>query len=125
MNLTRNELRKLIYFCWKEDMNPPAKANKINRLIGEDTISAMTCQRWINNSNDGNFDVDDADHPRRPQLDIDEQIRATLQDDKYATTRTIAVNVRISQSAVCDHLKTMGKKWLRNRWVPHRLTDEN
>ena len=115
MNFTRTELRKLIYFCWKEDMNPPAIANKIKRLIGEDTISAGTCQRWVNNFNAGNFDVDDADHPGRPQLDFDEQIRASLQDDKYATTRSTAVNVGISQSAVCDHLKTMGKKWLRNR----------
>ena len=64
MNLTRNELRKLIYFCWKEDMNPPAIVNKINQLIGEDTISARTCQRWVNNFNAGNFD---ADHPGRPQ----------------------------------------------------------
>ena len=106
-------------------MNPPAIANKINRLIGENKISARTCQKGVNNFNAGNFDVDDADHHGRPQLDIDEHIRATLQYDKYATTRTIAVNVGISQSTVCDHLKTMGKKWLRNPWVAHRLTDEN
>ena len=101
MNFTRTELRKLIYFCWKEDMNPPAIANKIKRLIIEDKISARRCQRWVNNFNAGNFVVDDAYHPGRPQLDIDKQIRGTLQDDKYATTQSIAVNVGISQSAVC------------------------
>ena len=106
-------------------MNPPAVYAEINRVLGEDTTSLSTCQRWISKFSQGNYDVGDSHRSGRPSLAIDEQILEYLAVDKYATTRTIAEEIGVNAETIRDKLHKMGKKYLVNSWVPHHLTDGN
>jgi histone-lysine N-methyltransferase SETMAR len=57
-------------------------------------------------------------------MDIDEQILAHLETTKYCTTRFIATELGVSRETIREHLIAMGKRYLCNRWIPHRLTEE-
>ena len=125
MNFDKTDLRKLIYFLWKDDLNPPAIQKKINSVLGEDTISLSTCQRWVSRFNHGNFELTDAERTGRPSASLEDQIIELLECDKYETTRTMAEKLDVSHETVRSNLIKMGKKHLMNTWVPYRLTDAN
>jgi histone-lysine N-methyltransferase SETMAR len=56
-------------------------------------------------------------------MDLCQQIEEILQEDKNATTRTMALQLNVAQDTVWRHLKKMGKRYLCNTWIPHSLSD--
>lgn len=88
-------------------------------------MSLSTCQRRVTKFNDGDFDVTDAKRSGRPSLTIDEEILNFMEEDKYATTRQMAEEFGVATETIRLKLHRMGKKYLVNIWVPHRLTEVN
>ena len=41
MEFNREDIRKLIFFLWKEGCYPPEAEKRINTVLGEGTISAI------------------------------------------------------------------------------------
>ena len=72
MDFDNHDLRQLIYFLWKEGRTPPDIMKKINSALGDETISARTCQRWVAKFQAGDFDVSDSQRGGRPSLDVDD-----------------------------------------------------
>lgn len=108
-----------------EGNNPPQIADRINNVLGDGAITARTCQQWVSKFNKGIFQTDDSERGGRPSIDIDDQIVECLQQDKYATTTSISNTLECGKETVREHLLKMGKKYLCNRWLPHKLTEEN
>ena len=77
-------------------------------MLGVGAITARTCKRWIKRLKDGNFDVEDAEREGRPSLDIDDTISTCLQNDKYATTRSIV-----------DEMSDVSKESVRSESTHH------
>ena len=126
MEFSREELRKLVFFFWKDKKNAVTISNKINSVLGAGSISPSTCQRWVSKFNCGEFDVSDAQRSGRPSNPmIEEGIIDHLKRDKYATTTEMAESLNVSTESVRDHLHRLGLKYMVNTWVPHRLTDAN
>lgn len=125
MNLDRQDIRKLIYYCWKRGLSNPEIENEINETLRKDIVSKRTCERWVSKFIGGDFGIQDMPHTGRPSFDIDEAIQNALDNDKFATTRSIGIEINISHETVWRHLLDMGKKNLANRWLPHHLTNEN
>ena len=82
-------------------------------------------QQWINKFNNGDFYTGEAERTGRPLLDIDDNITECLGMNKYATTATMAEEIGVGKETVRRHLLKMNKRYLCNRWLPHRLSDEN
>ena len=40
-------------------------------------------------------------------------------------SREIGTELNVDHSTICRHLKTMGKHYLVNKWVPHKLSEAN
>ena len=99
--------------------------DEINTTLGVGTVSKRTCERWISNFRENNFNTDDQVREGRPSLDIDEKIIEFLTEDKRATTRNIAEGIDQDKTTVCRHLNAMGYRYLENCWVPHALTQQN
>ena len=125
MEFSREDKRKLIYFFYKEGCGAPFIAKRINDVLEENSITARSCQQWINKFNNGDFYTGEAERKGRPLLDIDDNITECLGMNKYATTATMAEDIGVGKETVRRHLLKMDKRYLCNRWLPHRLSDEN
>lgn len=126
MELRREDRRTVMYYCWKRGLSAASMAEEMCATLGEGTVTERTCLNWIKKFDAGNFSL--ADEPRigRPSsTHIDDEIEACLKEDKHATTRDIAEIINVSHDTVWRHLHTMEKQYLMNRWVPHKLTEEN
>jgi histone-lysine N-methyltransferase SETMAR len=125
MNFEKEDIRKIIYFLWKENCTPPEMRTRINNVFGNETITSRTCQRWVSNFKNGNFEVKDSERSGRPSLDIDDEIVRSLENDRYGTAMTIGEEIGINKETVRSHLLKMGKKFLCNRWLAYSLSDDN
>jgi len=125
MDFNRSDIRKLIYYCWKRDLTPSQMTDEINTALGVGTVSKRTCERWISNFRENNFNTDDQVRKGRPSLDKDEKIIEFLTEDTRATTRNIAEGIYQDKTTVCRHMNSMGYRYLGNCWVPHALTQQN
>ena len=59
MEFQRSDLKKLMYFLWKDEMSVPAIEKKINSVLGTNIVSAINCQQTIAKFIVGDFVIDD------------------------------------------------------------------
>ena len=71
MELNKEDIRVIAYYCWKRDLTPQEMCNEINETIGENTLALRTCQKYVAQYKEGNFQKKDAPRSGRPSLDID------------------------------------------------------
>ena len=128
MEFDRSDLRKLIYYGWKRGLNGVQICNEISDALGDgfQSVSVRTCQYWITKFKDGDFSVEDKERHGRPSLEgVNKRIEECLVEDKHVTLRQIASYLDCSPATVLRHMKSLGKKYLAYRWIPHTLTEEN
>ena len=127
MDFSKCDLKKLVYFLWKDGLSTSAITQKINCTIGPNSISLSTCQRSVSRFNDNDLSVDYKERCGRPveNVQLSEHVALHLQHDKYATSRKMAEVFGVSHSTILRSLHGLGKSYLANRWLPHVLTDEN
>lgn len=124
MEFGRTDVRKLIYFFWKRGLSPNDISKEINSTLGSQTTNERTCRRWVSQFKEGDFSTSDKDRSGRPPIAFERQIQELLDSNKYATSRNIAGELNVSHQTVLNHLKSMGKRYLSNRWIPHVLNEE-
>jgi histone-lysine N-methyltransferase SETMAR len=123
MNFTREDIRKLIYYCWKRELSTSDVHKEINSTLGDGTVSIRTCSEWIKKFKEGNVESGDEQRCGRPSLDLTNDIERILNENNLATTKMIAVELDVSNETVRRNLMKMGKRYLVNKWIPHILTD--
>ena len=79
MEFSRNDIHKLLYYCWKRGLTPLEITAEVNSTLGNGTVSLRTCQRSISKFRSNNFDFDKREHAGRPSLDINEEIQQCLE----------------------------------------------
>lgn len=125
MEFTKEDLRKLIYFCWKDNMNSVEIMTKINTVLEGEIVNERTCRRWIARFKQDDYSVQDKSREGRPLIDLSDNIENALNEDPFATSRQIAERIGICHMTVLNRLKAMGKSYRVNAWLPHNLTNEN
>ena len=125
MELSRDQIRTLIYYEWKKGLNPPSITKEMNSILGSNTVSERTCRNWVNKFNEGVFSTKDEDRSGRPMCDIDEQILSTLNENPRTTATLMADTLGVDKSTVTLHLKNLGYKYRTCKYVPHKLSPEN
>ncbi|XP_065658602.1 histone-lysine N-methyltransferase SETMAR-like [Hydra vulgaris] len=123
MNFDREDIRKLIYYGWKRGLDTSDINKKINETLGNGVVSLRTCANWVLKFREGVYDVKDDERIGRPSLELDQKVDVILQENRHATTRFIAEHLHVSHTAVRKNLLQMGKRYLRNIWVPYELTE--
>jgi histone-lysine N-methyltransferase SETMAR len=123
MNFDREDLRKLIYFCWKRGLQTSDIHKEINGTLGNGVVSLRTCANWVAKFREGVNDVKDEERSGRPSLNLDQEIDELLKENRHATTRVIAEQLHVSHTAVRKNLLKMGKRFLKNVWIPYELTE--
>ena len=125
MEYSNEDRRKLIYFLYKEGYSPPSIAKRINAVLCKNSTTPKAYQQWINKLNNSNFDTGEAERTGRPSLDINDKIIECLSYDKYATAAKMAEDIGVGKETVRRHLLRLDKRYLCNRWLPHRLSEGN
>ncbi len=125
MELSRENLRVILYYCWKRKMTAAAAGKEVNDVLGSGTITARTCQNLFHKFSSGDFDITDAARSGRPSLDIDDRIEELLQDNPHHSCRSLSIELEVSPNTISSHLRAMGKRYLTTCWIPHKLSEEN
>ena len=72
IDISRETLRVLLLHEFRLGSSAREAADRINRTMGEDTVSAMTASRWFNRFRDGETNLEDAPRAGRPPtFDVD------------------------------------------------------
>ena len=85
-------------------------------------ISTGTAQRWCNQFNNGNFELNNSARSRRPvEVNLD-RLKQLIEDDLRLTTRCLAEQLGCSLTTVETYLNELGKTWKYWVWIPHELS---
>jgi len=125
MEFDKCDLRKLVYYCWKRNLTTFEMVKEINSVLGNESVNQRSCQRYIKRFKEGNFNTDDEIRSGRPSLELNDQIQLIIDNDNHATTRSIAYELNQDKTTVWRKLIGMGKRFVDNGWVPHKLTEVN
>lgn len=129
MKLTKENLRAIIYYCFKRKLTVGECFKEMSNSLGEDTISKSTIYFWFSEFRRKRKSLKDEPHHGRP-LDVTTYVNVTL------AKKLIKENPRITYTEIQNQLEISAysvHKILRNnlkvkkvfsRWVPHALTEE-
>jgi transposase len=118
-NFVKEDIRKFIYYCWRRKLSGKDAAMEINNALGDETTSERTCQRWMRQFEDDCVDFGDKEKCGRPQKDddLEKKIEEALHEDRHATCRSLAAALGVSScQTIHNHLKSMGKRYLSNKY---------
>ena len=128
MELTREQTRLLIWYCFKRALSALAAHGELHTTLGDQAPSYATVTRWYREFHAGREDFQDDPRSGRPATAVTEENIAAVQnmiaDDPRITQVMIATHLNIGSAAVDsilhDHLRV---RKLCARWIPHVLTD--
>jgi [histone H3]-lysine36 N-dimethyltransferase SETMAR len=125
MDFSREDIRKIIYYCWKRGLSTDGIHKEINATLGNNTVSIRTCSDWVSKFREGQFETIDKPHPGRPLTDYSAQIEAILDENRHATLNIISQQLSVPKETIRRQMLQMGKRYLSTAWLPHALTDSN
>jgi histone-lysine N-methyltransferase SETMAR len=123
--MERTDVRKIINYCFLRRLSPMDALKEICATYGSDFVSLSTVKRWYRKFKSGEENFEDAQRSGRPSKSLDDKIEEQLAINKRATTREIAQEIGESHETVWRHLLKMGKRFLENVWVAHKLSESN
>ena len=91
-------------------------------VYGEKSLTERQCQNWFARFRSLDFDLKDAPRSRRP-TEVDDKIKAMIENNRRNTTREIAEKLNISHTCVKRHLKQQSYVNKIDIWVPHKLNE--
>ena len=93
-------------------------------VYGEGVISESTARKWFAKFKNGNFDIDDTPHSRRPSEFDKDHLKALLKEKSRQTSCELVEKMNCNQKTILNlHLIGFGKKL--GAWVPHELSENS
>lgn len=115
--------RTALIFCFHLKKTAAESYRLLGEAYGEHAPSQKTCERWFQRFKIGDFDVADKEHGKPPKKYEDVELQALLDEDDSQTQKQLAEQLSVSQQAVSNRLREMGKIQKVGRWVPHELNE--
>jgi len=118
--------RTALIFCFHLKKTAVESYRLFGEVYDEHVPSQKTCERWFQRFKIGDFDVADKEHGKPLKKYEDVELQALLdEDDKHKNNfnNLLAEQLRVSQQAVFNCLREMGKILKVGRWVPHELNE--
>ena len=94
-------------------------------VYGEGVIGESTARKWFVKFKNGNFDIDDTPHSRRPSEFDKDYLKALLKEESLQTSRELAKEINCDQKTILNHLHSMEFAKKLGVWVPHELRENN
>ena len=122
MDVSRKEVRLLLLHEFRLGRKATEATRNICTTIGEGVLSYDTAKHWFKRFKEGNFELDDALHLRRPSEVNLEVLKQLIEREPRSTVRCLAELLECSHIAVEKHLHDLGKMWKYGIRIPHELT---
>ena len=119
----KEHLWTALIFCFHLKKTAAESYRLLGEAYGEHAPSQKTCERWFQRFKIGDFDVADKEHGKPPKKYEDVELQALLDEDDSQTQKQLAEQLSVSQQAVSNRLREMGKIQKVARWVPHELNE--
>ena len=94
-------------------------------VYGEGVIGESTAKKWFAKFKNGNFDIDDTPHSRRPSEFDEDHLKPLLKEESHQTSHELAKKMNCNQTMIFNHLHSMGFAKKLGVWVPHELSKNN
>ena len=91
----------------------------------EGVIGKSTARKWFAKFKNGNFDIDDMPHSRRPFEFDEDHLKALLKEESCQTSHELAEKMNCNQKTILNHLYSMVFSKKLGVWVPHELSENN
>ncbi|GBM36339.1 Histone-lysine N-methyltransferase SETMAR [Araneus ventricosus] len=125
MELSRQQIKTIVYYEFRNKLSATECHQKMCESLGINTVSYDTIKVWFQKFKARNFDIEDEPRSGRP-IEVDcEQLKQIIDQDRNVSTRTIALELDVCQTAIVNALKRINLTFKFNRWVPHELTAED
>ena len=113
--------RTVLIFCFHLKKTAAGSYRLLREAYGEHAPSQDTCERCFRRFKSGDFDVANKEHGKPPKRYEDVELQALLDEDDSQTQKQLAEQLSVSQQAVSNRLREMGKIQKVGRWIPHEL----
>ncbi|GFY58738.1 histone-lysine N-methyltransferase SETMAR [Trichonephila inaurata madagascariensis] len=104
-----SHIRHIMLYNFEKGWKAAQSFRDLNELFGEGTISERQCREWFARFKSDDTCLEDKPGRGRPSEFDDQALLAAVEEDENLTTRTLAENFNVNQSAVVRCLKKLGK----------------
>jgi transposase len=123
MNPTQEELHKNLHHWYERGVSAAKAADEINKFYGNRVMPDRTARRWFKMFREGRQSVIRMKGQGRPRTVDQRALGQKLRRNSNVTTRKLAENI-CSKNTAWRYLKRRGKKWRKQREIPHDLTPQ-
>ena len=74
----------------------------------EGVIGKSMARKWFAKFKNGNFDIDNMPHSRRPSEFDEDHLKALLKEESCQTSHELAKKMNCDQKTILNHLHSMG-----------------
>jgi len=97
----------IFYFFISVKERKLLRLTKRCEVYGVNCITECTCQNWFKKFHSGDFSLKDDQRSGR-STEVDDQIKAIIEEDRHITVREIAERLNVSHTTIENHLKCLG-----------------
>ena len=106
---SKSHLRHSLLFLFYRKKKAVEAHPLLVETYGEHAPVIRTCGTWFRQFKSGDFDLTDNEHPRAAKKSEDEELQALLDKDPTQSQQQLAQTLNVTQGAICQRLKAMGK----------------
>ena len=119
---TREEIHQQLQQRFSRGFSATKAAREINSFYGKTIVATRTAQTWFKKFQSGDTRLTRKKGSGRPRKVLRSTLWRRLQKNPDGSTRKLAKGC-CGRMTVWRWLKKCGRKWLKQRQIPHKLTD--
>ena len=121
----KQHFQHLLFFAFHQGQKAAGVAQDICMVYGEGVIGKSTARKWFAKFKNGNFDINDMPHNRRPSEFEEDYLKALFKEKSWQTNHELAKKINCDQKTILNDLHSMGFAKKLGVWVPRELSKKN
>ncbi|CAO4372757.1 unnamed protein product [Caenorhabditis nigoni] len=121
-DLSRPQLRLLIFYEWSHGTSATETAKKICQVFGDGTVTDRTIRNWFASFESGDTSLEDNPRTGRTPAEIDDQLLEAVKEKPDVTTHELETMFHCDHHTINNHLHKLGFRRVMAQWVPHDLS---
>lgn len=117
----KRHLRELLIYFFHLKKSAAEAHRLLIVAYGDVNLSERSCREWFQKFKSGDFDVEDKTRSGRPKVYGDTELEALLEEDPCQSQEELAQELKVTQQAISQRLKTLGMVQKQGNWVPYEL----
>ena len=110
----KQHMRKALLFCFNLKKSADESHRLLKEAYGEHDPTEITCRDWFRRFKSGDFDL--KERSGQPEEFKDEDLEASLDDDRCHTLKQLSVTLKITKMAVSKLLHNLGLIHKARNW---------